>query len=146
MIKEGKRFGGLKGLGLIGSIIGFAGTLLDFYSGYMILTGSGMMTNGMGMASQRNNAGLVWGIGILLLGVVLAVTALAIVPGRGAPPMKDVGALMVVYGIVMLFIGGSMILKFAPMAQGMFLPGSAMVIVGVLMVVNGSVMRQTRMV
>lgn len=125
-----------------GIVIGFAGALLDFYSGYLLLAQSSG-TGEMGAMTVSNWAALIWGVGIIALGIVLAVTSAALVFGSGPNRMKDFGALMVVYGLVMLFIGGSMLLGFTSMNGGVFLPGAAMLMVGVMMIANGALMRQT---
>ncbi len=96
----------------------------------------------MGTLFVSNWTALIWGVGILALGVVLAVTSAALVFGSGSKRMKDFGLLMVVYGFAMLFIGGSMLLGLTSMIGGVFIPGAAMLVVGVLMIANGALMRQ----
>ena len=60
-----------------GVVLGLAGATLDFYSGYQLTTQSGMMGSGQS-----------WGVGLFLLGVVLAVTALVSL-SPGSLRMKD---------------------------------------------------------
>jgi hypothetical protein len=124
-----------------GVLLGFAGALLDFYSGYLILAQS-QMVNGMGMVEGYTSTGLAWGIGVILLGVVLAVTSIALTLPSQMNRMDDFGTLMVVYGLAMLFIGGSMYLGLTSMMTGVFSPGLAMLAVGVLMIANGALMRR----
>jgi len=131
---------------VLGVVLGFAGALLDFYSGYLLLTNSGMGTSDMGidnLITQDNSIGLVWGTGVVALGVVLALTAMASL-SLAQTRMKDLGALMVVYGLAMLFVGGSMDAGITSMAQGTLFPALGMLGVGVLMAANGMMMLRTR--
>jgi hypothetical protein len=125
-------------LGWLGVLVGFAGAALDFYSGYLLLAqspGSGEMG-----VLESNWAALIWGVGVGALGVVLAVTSAALVFGSGQRRMKDFGALMIVYGLAMLFIGGAMYSGVASQMVGNVVPGIGMLAVGVLMVANGALM------
>lgn len=137
----------LNALGILGVFLAVAGSLLDFYSGYLILAQPITMTNDMGMViSQYAPYVLGWGAGILALGVVLLVTALALVMSFGMGRMKILGALMALYGVLMLFIGISMYWGVTPMMQRATLPGLGMLVVGALMVFNGAAMRRPRTV
>ena len=127
-MKEKARMGGARPIGVF---LGSAGALLDFYSGYQLLTQGGM--------AGPSDA---WGAGILLLGVVLAVTALAMAYPSWTDLMADFGSLMLVYGAVMLFIGGMMYSGRISMMQGGVESGIGMVMVGALMLVNGAWMRR----
>jgi hypothetical protein len=132
--------------GGLGVIIGFAGAFLDFYSGYILLTSSGMGASEMEastLITQNNSTGFVWGVGVVALGVVLAVTAVASLSLMGAR-MKDLGALMMVYGLAMLFVGTSMYVGITSMVQGALFPALGMLGVGVLMIANGAMMLRTR--
>jgi len=124
-----------------GVLLGFAGALLDFYSGYLILV-QAQMVNGMGMVEGYTSTGLTWGIGLAFLGVVLFVSSVALVLPSRMNRMGDFGALMVVYGFAMLFIGSSMYLGLTSMMSGVFSPALAMLAVGVLMIANGTLMRR----
>jgi hypothetical protein len=137
--------GSVEGVGLVGPVLGFVGALLDFYSGYLLLTGSAMSVDGMGGATQSNAAGFAWGIGISAIGVVVAVTTLAFILPVGALMMRDIGSLMAVYGVAMLFFGGVMYLGVTSMMQGAFFVGLGMLVVGTLMIVNGAFMRRSPM-
>ena len=118
---------------IVGVFLGFAGAALDFYSGYQLLAQPGMA----GVAQS-------WGVGILLLGVALAVTTLASLPD-GFHRMKDVGGLMVVYGAAMLFVGASMYLGYTSMMQAAVPSAAGMLALGVLMVANGALMLRSPM-
>ncbi|HEV2225887.1 MAG TPA: hypothetical protein VGR56_03670, partial [Nitrososphaerales archaeon] len=89
----------LSSVGLFGVLLAVAGSILDFYSGYQILAQS--TTNDMGMVVQYTGSGLVWGVGIIILGAALVVTAPAVVSSFGMRRMRTFGTLMVAYGIIM---------------------------------------------
>lgn len=129
----------------IGLALSFAGALLDFSSGYLILTQSMSTTNEMGVTMVHyNSAAIAWGIGIVVLGVALIATALlstSIAVGR----MRFSGLLMVVYGVIMILVGASMYSNIAPMMEGVVALSTGMFLVGALMMVNGFLMRRTNM-
>jgi hypothetical protein len=124
-----------------GFALGVVGAVLDFYVGYLILQGSS--TNDMGMVVIQSGSALAWGVGLFILGGLLILTALASVTSLGTGRGKSFGALMVVYGVVMLAIGGFMYSGFAPMMGGALLSSLGMILLGALMVLNGAVMRMT---
>jgi hypothetical protein len=133
----------LSSIGLIGVFLAVVGSILDFYSGYQILAQSS--TNDMGMVvMQYTSSGLVWGIGIIILGVVLVITAPAVVSSFGMHRMNTFGTLMMAYGIIMLVIGISMYRGVTPMMQGFTISGLGMLVVGPLMVFNGAIMWRSR--
>ena len=134
---------GAGGVWLFGIILGLAGALLDFYSGYTLLAVPAMGVNEMGVT--QGTPGVVWGFGVVALGVVLLVTTLASIASRGARRMGDFGALMTVYGAVMLFVGSFMLLGFTQMMTGAAPTGAGMIAVGVLMGANGVLMRRSPM-
>ncbi|HMD78947.1 MAG TPA: hypothetical protein VKF39_03070 [Nitrososphaerales archaeon] len=125
---------------VVGVLLGFAGAVLDFYAGYLILAQSNMI-NDMGIFTGYTSTGLAWGIGVVSLGVVLAVTSLASMLPSRMNRMGDFGVLMIVYGFAMLFIGGSMYLGLTAMMTGAVFPASAMLALGILMIANGALMR-----
>jgi hypothetical protein len=133
----------LSGVGLFGVFLAVAGSILDFYSGYQILAQSA--TNEMGtVVMQYTSSGLVWGVGIIILGAVLVITAPAVVSSFGMRRMRTIGTLMVAYGIIMLFVGISMYRGITPMMQGITLSGLGMLVIGPLMVFNGAIMWRPR--
>ena len=124
-------------------MLAVAGSLLDFYSGYQILAQS--TTNEMGMVvMQYTSSGLLWGVGVIVLGAALVITAFAEVSSFGMRRMGTFGTLMVAYGIIMLFVGVSMFRGVTPMMQGITLSGLGMLAVGPLMVFNGVIMWRSR--
>lgn len=133
----------ISNVGLFGVFLAVAGSILDFYSGYQILAQS--TTNDMGMVvMQYAGSGLVWGVGIIILGAALVITAPAVVSSFGMRRMRTFGTLMVAYGIIMLFVGISMYRGVTPMTQGITLSGLGMLVVGPLMVFNGAIMWRSR--
>lgn len=136
---------GVAGARIFGVLLGFAGALLDFYSAYSLLTAEPVgAAEGMGMGAA--GTGYFWGVGTGFLGAVLLVTSLAALVTRDHGRMRGFGALMVVYGAAMLFIGGSMAMGLEQMAPGTSVPGYGMLLVGVLMVANGAVMMRGKMI
>lgn len=131
---------------LLGSVLGLVGAGIDFISGYLILANSMVTTNNMGVSMTAFSPGAVaWGIGLVSLGVVLVLSALALVSSIGMNRMGPFGALMIVYGVVMLFIGSAMYAGFGFMMNGSVVSGLAMLVVGTLMIINGVFMRRPKM-
>ena len=93
------------------------------------------------MASPLGVPNIVWVDGLYLLGGAVLVTAF-LSASPSARSMSTSRALMMAYGVAMLAIGSAM--SFGTM---MTTPvyGYAMLVVGVLMIANGSLMRMTRM-
>lgn len=142
-MKTGIEARSLSSVGLFGVFLAVAGSILDFYSGYQILAQS--TTNDMGIVvMQYTSSGLVWGVGIIILGGALVITAPAVASSFGMRRMRTFGTLMVAYGIIMLFIGISMYRGVTPMMQGITLSGLGMLVVGPLMVLNGAIMWRSR--
>ena len=124
---------------LFGVFLGFVGALLDFYSGYLILTQSTV-----GGVIGGNATSLAWGVGVFVLGVVLLVTAVASTRPVGKQRMQTFGGMMALYGVVMLLIGASMYSGVTPMMTGATLSGMGMLAVGALMLANGAAMSRSR--
>jgi len=123
-----------------GVLLGFLGAFVDFYSGYLVLSRS-QMVNEMGMMEGYTSTGLAWGVGVIILGLLLAITSIALLLHFGMNRMGGFGVLMIAYGFAMLFIGVSMYIGLVSMMTGVFSPGLAMLAVGILMIVNGALMR-----
>ena len=123
-----------------GILLGFSGAFMDNYSGQQIL-GQSQTINDMGVMEGYTPAGFAWGVGLILLAVVLGVTSVALLFRFRMTRMSDYGVLMVVYGLAMVFIGGSMYLGVVSMMTGVFTSALAMLIVGALMIANGILMR-----
>lgn len=124
---------------LAGFVLAIAGALLDFASTYLIFMQSETkMQSVMGLpATPMNNSAIIWGVSLTILGAVLVVTAFASISSFGRNNMPTIGGLMLVYGIIMLFLGVSMFSGITPMMQGSLLSSIGMFIVGALMILNG---------
>jgi len=83
------------------------------------------------------------GLGLYALGAIVIASALVSVTSVGSRHLKFLSGVMVVYGLVMLFVGGSMAGGLITMTTGTPFYGYAMLIVGALMVGNGATMSRT---
>lgn len=129
-----------------GFVLGILGSVLDFTSGYLILSNVMITTNEMGMMiTSYSSSNLAWSIGLFALGALLLLTSLASISSIGRTRMNLFGMLMLVYGIVMLLVGAAMFTRVAPMMTGYLASSVGMFVVGVLMVVNGSLMNRRMM-
>lgn len=133
---------------LFGLVLGIVGASLDFYSGYQLIAGSAQssaLPSSVGMpAVQYVAAGLPWGAGIAILGVMVAFSSVASVSMFGAAHMRTFGVLMVVYGLLMVLVGFAM----GGLASAMgteSLSGFGMLLVGGLMAINGFMMLRETM-
>jgi len=83
-------------------------------------------------------------LGLFVLGAIVILTAAVSIMSvrRGRP--KLLSGSMVAYGIVMLLVGGSMAGGLVAMMSTP-LYGYAMIVVGILMIANGSIMSRARM-
>ena len=124
-----------------GIILSAAGAVLDFFAGYLLFSQSNTTTMVMGVTmSHYNSDGLVWGVGISLLGVVLVLTEIVSLSSAGMGRMKIFGFLMMGYGVVMLVIGTAMYSGITPMMNYSALSSAGMYAAGALMMVNGALM------
>lgn len=91
--------------------------------------------------SPQNELLAIW---LFALGAVVIITAVISVMSAGRRHRKLLSGSMIVYGIVMLLVGGSMA---GGLVSMMSTPvyGYAMIISGILMVVNGSFMSRRQM-
>lgn len=129
-----------------GFILGLAGAFLDLLSGYLILSNSMMPANDMNiMIPTYSSTGLAWSIGLFALGALLLVSVLVSSTNTGMSHMGLVGGLMILYGFVMMLIGGAMLFRVTPMMSDYLSSSTGMFVVGALMIVNGSFMRRNEM-
>jgi hypothetical protein len=137
MIQTGGRMAkNSKAIALVGLALALIGAALDFYSSYEIMS---YPTMTVGMAEGTLSA-TIWGVGLAALGVLLVATAAASFSSFGADRMALFGGIMVVYGVVMLLVGATMDASISPAMQTASLTGLGMLVVGAVMVVNGSMM------
>ncbi len=117
-------------------ILGIVGALIDFSTGYLLLSESTMTTNDMGVTlTSYNTFAIAWGIGISVLGIALVLTAVANI--FSMEHVALFGVLMVLFGIIMLFIAGAMYSHVTPIMSGYLVSSIAMSVVGALMISNG---------
>jgi hypothetical protein len=100
--------------------------------------GQTMVSNSMGV--MLPGSGLIWTIGLYVLGATLLVVAIASVSRVGREKMTSFGALMALYGAIMLVIGSLMFFNLTPMTQDSAISGLAMLVLGSLMILNGVLM------
>ncbi len=124
-----------------GLILGLVGALVDFVSGYFFLSQSMVVTNDMGMVvSNYNQYAVEWSAVLFAIGALLVITSLFGLSSIGMGKMKVLGGLMILYGIIMFFIGLVMYSGMTPMMDGSLYSSIAMFVVGVLMILNGALM------
>jgi hypothetical protein len=125
-----------------GFILGLVGGLLDFVSGTGLLQ-NGMQQTMMESATDAQNQGV--GLGLYVLGAIVIASAVALVTSVGRGHSKLLSGLMVVNGVVMLLVGGWMAGDLPRMMTSAPTYGYAMVVVGALMIANGSMMSRNKM-
>ncbi|MEK0326072.1 MAG: hypothetical protein QQN63_10250 [Nitrosopumilus sp.] len=131
-------------LAVIGFVLSLVGAILDFSAGTLIVRGPSSMSMGGEMGMQTMvNASVFWPILLYSLGVILIVTGLLGITKIAIGRMGLFGGLMILYGIMMLAIGGSMIVGVTLMMSGM-ISGTAMLFIGAAMIGNGTLMVQRR--
>lgn len=131
-------------LSLFGTALGIIGALVDFGTGFYILSQSYVVMGPMGTASGYDPTGVAWGGGLVLLGTLLLTTVIVSEAGSRLR-MATLGRLMALYGVAMLVVGVSMYVNITPMMAGGVLSGYAMLGVGVLMTANGVMMSRNTM-
>ena len=121
------------GLGLLGGAV-------DLAVGAILLLQTPMTM----MPSLATALGFFAGIGLLALGVIVLVTAL-LMSRRGAMERGlRAGGLMLLYGALMLAIGGAMLGQVFPLMGGSLYSGITMIVLGVAMLVSGGSMARGR--
>jgi hypothetical protein len=118
-----------------GFILSMLGGLLDFASGSLLLI------NRMGGYLGLSSVG--WGLGLFVLGGMVVLTGVESVTMAGMRFKNIISALMIVYGLAMLFVGWAMSSGTSLLMGGASLNGYAMVAVGVLMIANGALMTRS---
>ncbi len=100
-----------------------------------------VVTNDMGMVvSNYNQYAVEWSAVLFAIGALLVITSLFGLSSIGMGKMKVLGGLMILYGIIMFFIGLVMYSGMTPMMDGSLYSSIAMFVVGVLMILNGALM------
>jgi hypothetical protein len=135
--------GDMRGPAIAGLVLGVVGALLDFYAAYSIISQSAATGEAMGvMVTQYSPYGLAWGAAVLVLGALVAASAVLGVTSLGMRRMGMMGTLMAAYGVAMLLVGAAMSSGAVQMMGGALASGIGMLVVGALMVANGAWMRR----
>jgi hypothetical protein len=114
------------------ALLGIIGGIVDIVAGLALLQ-SGRMVAEQTMAITAN----AWGGYLLLsLGVIVLVTGLYLYTPR-MMNQSIIGALMLLYGAVMLGLGVTMIGQMFSMMQGSSFSGTVMIILGLAMLYSG---------
>ena len=104
---------------------------------------SGMQQAAMGDNSVARQNELL-ALGLFWLGAIVITTAVASIMSVGRRRPRLLSGSMIAYGIVMLLVGGWMAGGLVAMMSTPFY-GYAMIIVGILMIANGSIMSRAQM-
>ena len=122
----------------VSATIGVVGGVIDLIVGFVSLQQS-MPGSSMGMMPS----GPSWmGYFLLALGIVVLLTGLYMFAAQMMKNRAMFGWLMIIYGMIMLFIGFAMINGMGAMMQGSMLSGTVMIFVGVAMLFSGYNMRK----
>jgi hypothetical protein len=125
-----------------GFIIGIVGGVIDLASGTSLLL-NGTQTGPMGETTLTPQNEAV-ALGLYVLGIIVIASAAMLIVAAGRRHSNFLSGLMVVYGIVMLLIGGAMAGGLISM-MNTSLYGYAMLVIGLLMILSGSLMSRTKM-
>jgi hypothetical protein len=127
----------------VGFVAGIAGGMLDFTSGASLMQNNMHQTimDGFNIAPQNYEAGY----GLYALGAIVIATAVASAIPFGRRRHRILSRLMVIYGALMLLIGVAMAGGGLTMMVATPFFGLAMIVVGAIMIANGSMMVRTEM-
>ncbi len=126
-------------LPMVSLVLSVIGAVLNLVSGTSILAMASVPIAGnMGMMPPGSGITM-WALLLYGLGGLLIVTGVLGVTHVGMSRMRTFGGIMVVYGVVMLIIGGSMFMGITPVMQGA-ISSMGMLLVGLAMIVNGTLM------
>jgi|SRR5208283_4557447 len=125
-----------------GFMIGVVGGLLDFASATSLLANRATLEPGM---ASNAPSGLVWIVGLYVLGTIVIISAVFSVMSLGFRFPKLFSALMMAYGAVMLASGWVMTTGNMLGTTELLLYGYGMMVLGALMLVNGAAMMRSPM-
>jgi uncharacterized membrane protein len=120
--------------GKFSALVGIVGGIVDLVAGLALLQSAGMMAEQPVMVPSPAEWG---GYFLLILGVIVLLTGLYLLTLRMMKNRSIIGALMLVYGVIMPVLGLGMIGQMFSMMQGSTLSGAVMIIVGVAMLYSG---------
>jgi hypothetical protein len=114
--------------------IGVIGGLVDLVAGFAFLQPSEMMPPRPMAASTS----LGWvGYFLVALGVIVLLTGLYLFKAHMMSNSTIIGALMLLYGLIMLGLGVGMLGQVFSVMQGSTLSGAVMILMGILMLYSG---------
>jgi hypothetical protein len=116
----------------VSGIIGVVGGLVD------IIVGAVFLQQPMEMQPMTSFGPTSWiGYFLLTLGVIVLLSGLYVLTARMMRGRGAFGSLMILYGIVMLALGGGMLGQILPMMQGSAISGTVMILIGLAMLYSG---------
>jgi len=114
------------------AVIGIVGGVVDLVAGFALLQSAGMAEPMMGPSVAT------WGAYFLLvLGAVVLLSGLYLLTSHMMKNRSTIGALMLLYGVIMLILGAAMLRQMFSMVQGSTLSGAVMLVMGVAMLYSG---------
>jgi hypothetical protein len=114
--------------------IGVIGGVIDLVAGLALLQPSEMMPAQPMSASSS----LSWvGYFLVALGVIVLLTGLYLFKAHMMSNSTIIGALMLLYGLIMLGLGVGMLGQVFSVMQGSTLSGAVMILMGILMLYSG---------
>ncbi len=127
-------------------LIGVIGGIVDLIAGGVLLQSSmrssyqsGMMANGQNMVAESGSS--LGGYFLIAFGLVVVCTGGFLLTAKGMRKSGLVGRLMVVYGVIMLLVAATMFAQLFSMMQGAYVSGTAMLLIGFLMLYSGLTMK-----
>jgi uncharacterized membrane protein HdeD (DUF308 family) len=116
----------------ISGLIGVVGGLVDIIVGVVLVQQPMEMQPMM----EFNLASWV-GYFLLALGIIVLLSGMYVLSARMMRRRGAFGWLMILYGIIMLAIGGGMLGRLFPMMQGFAISGTVMIVIGLAMLYSG---------
>jgi hypothetical protein len=114
--------------------IGVIGGVIDLVAGFALLQPTEMMPAQPMLASSSFG----WvGYFLVILGVVVLLTGLYLFKAHMMSNSTIIGALMLLYGIIMLGLGLGMLGQVFSMMEGSTLSGAVMIVMGIAMLYSG---------
>lgn len=116
----------------VSGVIGVVGGLVD------IIAGAVFLQQPMEVQPMMEFSPTSWiGYFLLALGIIVLLSGLYVLTARMMKGRSTFGWLMILYGIVMLVLGGGMLGQMFSMMQGSAISGTVMIVVGLAMLYSG---------
>ena len=116
------------------AVIGIAGGIVDLIAGLSLVQPIVMME---GESMMVQSTALWTGYFLMALGVIVLLTGLYLLTARLMGKRSLAGALMLIYGVIMLVLGVGMLGRMFSMMQGSTFSGAVMLVVGITMLYSG---------